>query len=169
MLPACASSAAETSWLQHSNYFSFMSWGIRWLFLFFWYLETGSPELAANEQSGTIPVKGQYLLVFLGGFSLEAQHHPLDLEVQEGLAFHQDLPVGNKMRFFLSLLRFRAGSWETAVSIALCCHRQSNFILMSTSVLRPSKAFTKCLAHSRTRPCYFKYIRALKWVLLHKV
>lgn len=31
-------------------------------------------------------------LVSLAGLSLEAQHHPSDLEVQEGLAFHPDLP-----------------------------------------------------------------------------
>lgn len=42
-------------------------------------------------------MKGQNLLASLADFSLEAQHHLSDLEVQEGLAFLLDLPVENKM------------------------------------------------------------------------
>lgn len=84
-------------------------------------LKTGGSELATNKHS----MKGQNLLVSLADFSLEAQHHLSDLEVQEGLAFLLDLPVENKMRFFHFLLKFILGVGKTVVSVALCCHSQS--------------------------------------------
>lgn len=54
-------------------------------------------------------VKGQNLLVSLADFSLVAQRHLSDPEVQEGLAFRLDLPVENKTRFFHFLLKFMLG------------------------------------------------------------